>query len=234
MGEMINFIVASIVEIVGALGYFGIFAMMFLESSFFPFPSEVVMIPAGYLAYKGEMNAVIAVIMGILGSLAGALFNYFLALKFGRIFVLKFGKYFFFSEKTMNQMEEFFKAHGEISTFIGRLITVVRQYISLPAGLAKMNLAKFSFYTALGAGIWVIILTILGYYIGAIFSGGMEIGEIIHTFTSKDLSAEELKIKSLVKQAALFVLVSAVAILGVYIYFKRKIARNFGKREDKR
>lgn len=226
MGEIINFIV----EVVGQLGYLGIFAMMFLESSFFPFPSEVVMIPAGYLAYKGEMNAIIAVIMGILGSLAGALFNYYLALKFGRIFILKFGKYFFFSEKTMNQMEAFFKAHGEISTFIGRLITVVRQYISLPAGLAKMNLAKFCFYTSLGAGIWVIILTILGYYIGAIFSGGMEISEIIHTFTSKDLSAEELQIKSYVKQAAIFTLISAVGILGVYIYFKRKVR---GKVEHK-
>ena len=221
MGEIVNFIV----EVVGQLGYVGIFAMMFLESSFFPFPSEVVMIPAGFLAYKGEMNAIIAVAMGILGSLAGALFNYFLALKFGRIFVLKFGKYFFFSESTMNQMEAFFKAHGEISTFIGRLIPAVRQYISLPAGLAKMNLAKFSFYTALGAGIWVIILTILGYYVGAIFSGGMEIGEIIHTFTSKDLSAEELQIKGYVKQAVIFTLISAVAILGVYVYFKRKIKR---------
>ncbi|MGX3010996.1 DedA family protein [Helicobacter sp. 23-1044] len=219
MGEIVNFIV----DIVGQLGYFGIFAMMFLESSFFPFPSEVVMIPAGYLAYKGEMNAIIAVIMGILGSLAGALFNYYLALKFGRIFVLKFGKYFFFSEKTMNQMEAFFKAHGEISTFIGRLIPAVRQYISLPAGLAKMNLPKFCFYTSLGAGIWVIILTILGYYIGGIFSAGMEISEIIHTFTSKTLSPQEAQIKGYVTQAVIFTLISAVGILAVYVYFKRKV-----------
>ena len=219
MGEMVNFIV----EIVGALGYFGVFAMMFLESSFFPFPSEVVMIPAGYLAYKGEMNAVIAVIMGILGSLAGALFNYYLALKFGRIFVLKFGKYFFFSEATMDKMEAYFKAHGDISTFIGRLIPAVRQYISLPAGLARMNLPKFCFYTSLGAGIWVIILTILGYYVGAIFSGGMEISEIIHTFTSKELSAEELQIKGYVQKAVIFTLISAGGIVAVYVYFKRKI-----------
>ena len=221
MGEIVNFIV----EIVGALGYFGIFAMMFLESSFFPFPSEVVMIPAGYLAYKGEMNAIIAVLMGILGSLGGALFNYFLAIKFGRIFVLKFGKYFFFSEAAMDKMEAYFNAHGDISTFIGRLIPAVRQYISLPAGLAKMNLAKFCFYTSLGAGIWVVILTILGYYVGAIFSGGMEVGEIIHTFTSKDLSTEELQIKSYVQKAVLWTLGSAVVVVVAYIYFQKRMRK---------
>lgn len=218
MGEIVKFIV----DVVGELGYFGIFAMMFLESSFFPFPSEVVMIPAGYLAYKGEMNGIIAVVMGILGSLAGALFNYYLALKFGRIFILKFGKYFFFSEETMNKMEAYFKAHGEISTFIGRLIPAVRQYISLPAGLARMNLAKFSFYTSLGAGIWVIILTVLGYYVGHILDSVSSVSEIIHAFTSKDLSEGELQIKSYVKQAVIWTLASAGVVLGAYIYFQKK------------
>ncbi|RAX54901.1 alkaline phosphatase [Helicobacter sp. 16-1353] len=218
MADIINFIVNT----VGQLGYIGIFFMMFLESSFFPFPSEVVMIPAGYLAYKGEMNIYIAVIMGILGSLAGALFNYYLAIKFGRSFILRFGKYFFFSEKTMQTMEIFFQKHGEISTFVGRLIPAVRQYISLPAGLAKMNLAKFSFYTSFGAGIWVIILTILGYYVGAIFSGGMEVSEVIATFTSKNLTKEELQIKSYVTQAVIFTLISVVLIVGVYVAYKVK------------
>jgi membrane protein DedA with SNARE-associated domain len=124
------------------------------------------MIPAGYLASKGEMNIYLVVIAGILGSLAGAVFNYWLALKFGRVFVLKFGKYFFFKEETLIKMETYFAKHGEISTFVGRLVPVVRQYISLPAGLSRMNLPKFAFYTSLGAGIWVIILTLLGYFIG--------------------------------------------------------------------
>ncbi len=163
---MLHEIVDFIVNTVGDLGYIGIFLMMFLESSFFPFPSEVVMVPAGYLAYKGEMSMSIAIACGIAGSLAGALFNYFLAIKFGRKFLIKYGKYFFVKEETIEKMENFFKVHGPISTFSGRLIPAVRQYISFPAGLAKMNLLLFCIYTSLGAAIWVIILTLLGYYIG--------------------------------------------------------------------
>ena len=163
---MLSNIINLIVDTVGSLGYFGIFFMMFLESSFFPFPSEVVMIPAGYLAYKGEMNIFLVVLFGILGSLAGAIFNYYLALKLGRAFLLRYGKYFFISEETILKMEDFFQKHGHISTFFGRLIPVVRQYISLPAGLSKMNLLIFSVFTSLGAGIWVIILTLLGYFLG--------------------------------------------------------------------
>jgi membrane protein DedA with SNARE-associated domain len=163
---LLTSIINFIVETVGSLGYVGIFIMMFLESSFFPFPSEVVMIPAGYLAYKGEMNLYIAIFVGILGSLAGALFNYYLAVKFGRKFLIKYGRYFFIKEPTIIKMEEFFKSHGHISTFSGRLIPAVRQYISFPAGLARMNLFIFCIYTSLGAGIWVIILTLLGYFLG--------------------------------------------------------------------
>lgn len=162
MGEIINWIVAT----VGQLGYSGIFIMMFLESSFFPFPSEVVMIPAGYLASKGEMNLYAAIATGIAGSLAGALFNYYLALKLGRKFIIKYGKYILFKEESMEKMEMFFAKHGHISTFSGRLIPAVRQYISLPAGLARMNLVAFSIYTSLGAGIWVVVLALLGYFIG--------------------------------------------------------------------
>lgn len=119
---MLTDIVNFIVDTVGSLGYFGIFVMMFLESSFFPFPSEVVMIPAGYLVYKGEMNMLLAIFFGILGSLAGALFNYYLAIKLGRKVLIKYGKYFFIKEPTIIKMEEFFKKHGHISTFSGRLI----------------------------------------------------------------------------------------------------------------
>ena len=164
---MIHDIAQTIVEYIGHMGYWGIFLLMFLESTFFPFPSEIIMIPAGYLAYKGEMNVYIVVLVGILGSVAGALFNYYLAMHFGRKFILKYGKYFFIKEETLDKLEAFFIKHGDLSTFNGRLIPGIRQLISLPAGLARMNIVKFSFYSGLGAGIWVIVLVALGYILGS-------------------------------------------------------------------
>ncbi len=163
---MLHEIVDFVVQTVGDLGYMGIFIMMFLESTFFPFPSEVVMIPAGYLVYKGEMNMAMVLFCGIAGSLAGALFNYYLAIYAGRAILVRYGRYFFIKETTIIKAENFFQNHGHISTFSGRLIPAVRQLISFPAGLARMNLLSFSIYTTLGATIWVVILTLLGYYIG--------------------------------------------------------------------
>ncbi len=164
---MIHEIANTIVGYIGDMGYWGIFLLMFLESTFFPFPSEIIMIPAGYLAYKGEMNVYIVVLVGIFGSVAGALFNYYLAMHFGRKFILKYGKYFFIKEETLDKLEAFFTKHGDLSTFNGRLIPGIRQLISLPAGLARMNIAKFTFYSGLGAGIWVIVLVVLGYILGS-------------------------------------------------------------------
>ncbi len=162
MADIVNWIV----ETVGALGYLGIFIMMFLESSFFPFPSEVAMIPAGYLASKGEMNLITAFIAGAGGSLAGAIFNYILGHKLGRPFLIKYGKYFFIKEETIKKTELFFQKYGSASTLFGRLIPGIRQYISLPAGVAKMPLLSFSIYTFIGAGIWCIVLLSLGYIFG--------------------------------------------------------------------
>ncbi len=162
MHEIVNYII----ELVGQFGYLGIFIMMFLESTFFPFPSEVAMIPAGILASKGEMSLVVAIFVGTSGSLLGALFNYFLARRYGRVGLLKFGKYFFFTEEKLQKMEKFFVAHGSFSTFVARLIPGVRQLVSLPAGLSKMPLDKFTLHTTLGAGIWITILALLGYLLG--------------------------------------------------------------------
>lgn len=162
LAEAVQFIVNT----VSAWGYPGIFLMMALESSFFPFPSEVVMIPAGYLAYTGQMNLAWVMLSGISGSLAGALFNYWLAAQLGRPFLLRYGKYVLFKPHHLQRMEAFFARHGHISTFTGRLIPGVRQYISLPAGLAHMKLTTFSLYTGLGAGTWAILLVMLGYMLG--------------------------------------------------------------------
>ena len=199
---MIHEIANTIVSYIGDMGYWGIFLLMFLESTFFPFPSEIIMIPAGYLAYKGEMNIYIVILVGILGSLGGALLNYYLAKSLGRTLILKYGKYFFIKEETLDKLDTFFSKHGEISTFTGRLIPGIRQLISLPAGLARMNLATFSFYTSLGAGIWVVVLVAVGYLVG---------------------SNEEL-ISEYLKSATLIALVSVLSISIFYVvrYKRRK------------
>ncbi|MBQ7068244.1 MAG: DedA family protein [Synergistaceae bacterium] len=155
-----------LVDTIGKMGYTGIISLMFLESSFFPFPSEVVMPPAGYLAWKGEMSLTLVLLSGIFGSILGALFNYWLAVKLGRPFLLKYGKYFFISQESIEKADKFFQKHGHISTLVGRLLPVIRQYISLPAGISRMPLKTFTIFTTIGAGVWVVVLTFAGYFLG--------------------------------------------------------------------
>lgn len=163
---MFHQFVVWIADAVGRLGYPGIILLMALESSFFPFPSEIIIPPAAYLAATGKMNIGMIILCGTIGSFLGALVNYWLALKFGRPFFEKFGRYFFFNPKSLKKTDIFFERHGHISTFIGRLLPVIRQYISLPAGLARMNIFNFCAATVLGAGIWVVVLAVMGYWFG--------------------------------------------------------------------
>jgi len=163
---MLAQITQFILETVGEWGYAGILIMMAIESSFIPFPSEIVMIPAGYLASKGEMNLVLVLLSGFTGSMIGAWINYLLALSLGRKFLYAYGSYFFMRPHTLKKMETFFKSHGAVSTFSGRLIPGIRQLISIPAGLSKMPFALFSLYTFLGAAIWSSVLVALGYVMG--------------------------------------------------------------------
>lgn len=162
LAEVVQWLVQNILD----MGYMGIFLLMMIESSFIPFPSEVVLIPAGYLAQQGEMNIAAIFVASLFGSLAGAFINYFGALIIGRQLLMRFGKYIFISNSAMEKMEDFFQKHGPISTFTGRLIPGIRQLISIPAGLSKMPLFAFTLYTALGAGIWSMILIMLGYILG--------------------------------------------------------------------
>lgn len=163
---MLHDAVTWLVEAIFRLGYPGIVVLMALESSFFPFPSEVVMPPAGYLAAQGRMNLFLALASGIGGSLLGALFNYALAQRLGRPLLHRYGRYLLVSERSLDRAERFFQRHGEISTFVGRLLPVIRQYISLPAGLARMRVDLFALYTSIGAGIWCAVLTAIGWYLG--------------------------------------------------------------------
>ena len=153
-------------------GYWLVFLFMVIESSFLPFPSEVVVPPAAYLAVtKGDMNIFLIVLVATAGAVVGALINYFLSLWLGRPIVYAFansriGHACLIDREKVDKAERYFDEHGAVSTFIGRLIPAVRQLISIPAGLARMNIGKFVIFTALGAGVWNCILAGLGYWLG--------------------------------------------------------------------
>jgi membrane protein DedA with SNARE-associated domain len=164
---MLESLAQWLVETIGRYGYPGIIFLMAVESSAIPFPSEVVMPPAGYLAYKGQMNLWLALGSGILGSLIGAYANYIVARKVGRWFFVRYGKWLLLSEKSLLKAERYFANHGEITTFVGRLLPAIRQLISIPAGLARMRLDRFFFYTGLGAGLWCAVLVAIGWLIGS-------------------------------------------------------------------
>ena len=150
-----------------------IFVFMAVESSFIPFPSEVVMIPAGFLAARGELGigspavaAAVAVAVGVAGSLAGAYVNYFLALRVGKPFLEKYGKWFFLKPAALERACEVFNRYGAATTFVCRMVPAIRQLISIPAGIARMPLGAFTLFTALGAGVWTAILALVGYGLG--------------------------------------------------------------------
>ncbi len=155
-----------LVDFVHQFGYAGIFIMSLLESTFVPIPGEVTMIPAGVLVQQGHMNFFVVVFLATLGALAGSLANYYLAYYLGRRFFYNYGKYFFFTHDKIDKLDKFFSSHGDISTFTGRLLPGVRHFIAFPAGLGHMDLKKFCIYTTLGSGIWMTILTTVGYLIG--------------------------------------------------------------------
>ncbi len=201
MEAFITAAISWIVSTIGRMGYTGVVALMFLESSFFPFPSEVVVPPAGYLASQGQMNLFLVIAAGIAGSILGALFNYWISLTFGRPFFRRFGKYVFVGEKALDRADEFFAKHGHISTCIGRLLPGIRQLISLPAGLARMNIPLFLFFTTLGSGIWVVILAYVGYWVG---NNQDLVHQYMHTATYISIAA------------------CALLAIGYVIHYKRK------------
>lgn len=156
------------------LNYWTITLLMAIESSFIPFPSEIVVPPAAYKAAgSGELNVFLIVLFATLGANIGAVINYYLAYFIGRPMVYRFansriGHICLLDEAKVQRAEQYFDEHGAISTFVGRLVPAVRQLISIPAGLAKMKISSFLLYTTLGAGIWNSILATIGWYLQSI------------------------------------------------------------------
>jgi len=168
---MLNFI-NSLIEIFGHFGYQGIVFLMALESSIIPVPSELVIPPAGILAARGEMNLLWVIIFGVAGSLIGAIISYWISWILGRavIYLLadhQLARILHITPEKVERAEKFFRRYGSISVFVGRLLPVVRHLISIPAGFSRMNFGKFVLYTFLGSAIWVSVLAIGGYYLGA-------------------------------------------------------------------
>ena len=156
------------------LNYWTITLLMAIESSFIPFPSEVVVPPAAYKAAStGDLNIWLVILCATVGALIGALVNYFLALWLGKPIVYKFansrfGHMCLIDQQKVEKAEQFFLKYGVSATLVGRLVPAVRQLISIPAGLAKMNLPKFMLFTSLGAGLWNTVLAAMGYYLESV------------------------------------------------------------------
>lgn len=199
-------------------GFVLVFVFMAIESSFIPFPSEIIMIPAGFFAARRELTTgipwldlMLAIVIGLAGSMVGAYFNYYLAKWLGEPFFRKYGKYFFVKPEALDRASEIFNKYGAPTTFVCRLVPVIRQLISLPAGLAKMPLGSFSLFTALGAGIWSAILAGVGYWIAITAGADISYADLVH------------RGKAFVDGNIVWVILGALAVVAAY-YFSAKLA----------
>jgi len=192
---------------------------MTIESSFIPFPSEIVMIPAGFLAARQELStgvpvldAVLAIVAGTAGSLAGAYFNYFLFGWLGIPFLERYGKYFLLPPPKLRRAEELFLRYGAGATFVCRLLPAIRQLISIPAGVARMPLGSFTLWTGLGAGLWTTVLTIIGYRIG---------------IRTRTMSTAEVVIqgKAVVSENFIWIIPLALLAFVAYVLLEKRIMR---------
>ena len=218
----------SIAALAPTWGLLFIFVFMTIESSFVPFPSEVVMIPAGFLAARGELMgghsaascgalaAVwVAIAVGVAGSLAGAYINYYLALWVGKPFLEKYGKWFFLKLAALERACEVFNKYGAATTFVCRMVPAIRQLISIPAGIAKMPLGSFTLFTGLGAGVWTAILAFVGYGLGK--SAG-DITYLELCTKGKEMAASNLPL----------VIGGALVLVGLYVMVSKLVMRKGG------
>lgn len=155
-----------VVHVIETLGYFGIFIMMTLESACIPFPSEVIMPFAGFVVHEGHLDFLGIVIIGTLGNLVGSLIAYYVGLKGGRPILERYGKYILITSEKLDWADDIFNKYGSVTVFVGRILPVIRTFISLPAGIACMDIKKFTIYTTLGCLPWTLVLAYLGVILG--------------------------------------------------------------------
>jgi membrane protein DedA with SNARE-associated domain len=164
--EILKPIIDFVISFISSLGYPGIFLLMILESALIPIPSEIIMPFSGFLVSKGTFDPISVVLAGTFGNLVGSILTYYLGIKAGRAFILKYGKYILFKKSHLEFTEELFEKYGDKISFFCRLLPAVRTYISLPCGVGKANFVKFSIYTFLGSLIWNSMLTYIGILLG--------------------------------------------------------------------
>jgi membrane protein DedA with SNARE-associated domain len=204
---MVTEIMNSITSWIAAYGYPAVFAAALLETIFPPIPSEVIFPLVGYTAYSkglGIGHAIGMAAAGALGSTVGGIIIYFISLKAGKPAVVRFGKCMRISESSIEKAESWFERHGEVAVFLGRMAPGVREIISIPAGIGRMNLPKFIMFTFLGSFVWSIALTLIGYYAGQAWEQ-----------YSKQLS-------SVFSLAAVAVVIGFLSIFGIRYYYRRK------------
>ncbi|MFL6347598.1 MAG: DedA family protein [Nitrososphaeraceae archaeon] len=165
--EFLKPLVEFIMSFIAQLGYTGIFFLMILESALIPIPSEIIMPFSGFLSSTGRLDPLLVTLSGSLGNLVGSVLTYYLGIKAGRKFILKYGRYIFFKKEHLESTENLFERYGDRISFAGRLLPGIRTYVSLPAGIGKTNFTKFVAYTFAGSLIWNSMLTYVGMSLGS-------------------------------------------------------------------
>lgn len=205
--EILKPVIDFVISFISGLGYPGIFLLMILESALIPIPSEIIMPFSGFLVSNGTFDPISVVLAGTFGNLVGSILTYYLGIKAGRAFILKYGKYILFKKSHLEFTEELFEKYGDKISFFCRLLPAVRTYISLPCGVGKANFVKFSIYTFLGSLIWNSMLTYVGILLGNNW-------------------------KNIDKYAIYLDIVAAAVIVGFIIWFVVKVRRRSKSRQE--
>lgn len=205
--EILKPVIDFVISFISGLGYPGIFLLMILESALIPIPSEIIMPFSGFLVSNGTFEPISVVLAGTFGNLVGSILTYYLGIKAGRAFILKYGKYILFKKSHLEFTEELFEKYGDKISFFCRLLPAVRTYISLPCGVGKANFVKFSIYTFLGSLIWNSMLTYVGILLGNNW-------------------------KNIDKYAIYLDIVAAAVIVGFIIWFVVKVRRRSKSRQE--